>query len=177
MARSARMVRLARLMRFARLARLMKLTNLRKLGAHLKKCTRLIGITKPGLHFFTQMLLLFLMVLGTMHVLSCVWIQQAFTNSIFGPRSAEIEEIYKDAVNPYNNWYDNNYGTDNTSTPDLTNEDQRWDVYVDSAYFILVTMSSVGYGDMLPITNDERTAAGSFWALFHTILLLQTSTD
>ena len=94
-----------------------------------------------------------------MHVLSCVWIQQAFTNSVFGPRAAEIESAYKEAVNPYNCWYDNNYGTDNTSTPDLNNEDQRWDVYVDSAYFILVTMSSVGYGDMLPITSDERTTA------------------
>ena len=90
-----------------------------------------------------------------------VWIQQALTNSIFGPRSAEIEEIYKDAVNPYNNWYDNNYGTDNTSTPDLTNEDQRWDVYVDSAYFILVTMSSVGYGDMYPTTLGGRLTAMS----------------
>ena len=32
----------------------------------------------------------------------------------------------------------------------------NYHMYVDAAYFILVTMSSVGYGDMLPITTDER---------------------
>ena len=48
-------------------------------------------------------------------------------------------------------WYSYNYGRDDpvdgTSIDPRTKD--RMNIYIDSAYFILVTMSSVGYGDML----------------------------
>ena len=50
-------------------------------------------------------------------------------------------------------WYSGNYGRDDLTTADKDEVDprtkNRMNIYVDSAYFILVTMSSVGYGDML----------------------------
>ena len=155
-----RMVRMARLVKFARLTRLAKLTNIRKVMSHFNKVIRLVGISKPGLSFIFKILLLFMMVIAAMHVLGCLWVRQVMSNF-------ESNEF---------GWYSHNYGgltqaDNNTVIPALDAGGKRvwrtdqgpearvsshWNVYVDAAYFILVTMSSVGYGDMLPVTTGER---------------------
>lgn len=81
-----------------------------------------------------------------MHVLGCLWVHQVYSN-------------YDSNIS---GWYEYNYGRDDPETAEDELQERarvRWNVYVDSAYFILVTMSSVGYGDMLPITTDERMTA------------------
>ena len=51
---------------------------MRKLTAHLNKFIRLLGISKPGLAFSAKIIVLFGMVVATMHVLGCLWIHQVY---------------------------------------------------------------------------------------------------
>ena len=124
-----------------------------------------VGISKPGLEFIGRILFLTAFVLFVTHVTACLWISHSVT-------------LTADGVRP--NWYTSEYfgdpnmldegwewaqitgwtrtiktGVNSTSTETLVHPD-NWVVYVDSAYWILVTMSTVGYGDILPVHQSER---------------------
>lgn len=137
--RSAKMIRLARLGRLARLIRLAKLVNLRKFAKKANNMIREIGISKPGLEFIGRILYLTCFVLFVTHVAGCLWISHARTLT-------EDEN--------FSNWYANEYGLKKGSP-----EPKRGTVYVDACYWILVTMSTVGYGDILPYDQSERVFA------------------
>lgn len=67
------------------------------------------------------------------HIISCVWLLIA---------QLEI-----------------NLGSENTwiNKRDIS-EDKWYNKYIEAFYFTMVTMATVGYGDVLPITPVEKTA-------------------
>jgi hypothetical protein len=66
----------------------------------------------------------------TNHVFACVWV-------LIG----QFEE-----TSYSNRWYQ----------PDIDNNLEAWTVYTNSFYFIVTTMTTVGYGDMSGSTTPER---------------------
>jgi hypothetical protein len=181
-ARSSKMIRLARLARFARLARLTKLASLRKFTKMVNETLREIGVGKPGMEFVGRIMFLAGVVLFVTHVVGCLWINsgRAYTERctmIGSPNYHDVPQDWidckRDPATPeipwvagagLNNWYANEYWP---GAVDITAEEfQAWDlgpgntntVYLDACYWVLVTMSTVGYGDVSSSTATSHSA-------------------
>lgn len=178
-ASSSKLMRLARLARFARLFRLTKLANLRKFTHKVNVSLRKIGMSKPGMEFFGRIMFLAGVVLVITHVIACLWINLSRQRTLHGNDGivrivAKDDNIYE----VYDNWYARTYLVGNAEEckgmyPDSEDkcEDNKWrtdqlygietadvyrTVYIDAAYWILTTMSTVGFGDILPYNTAER---------------------
>jgi hypothetical protein len=148
--RSAKMIRLARLGRLARLVRLAKLANLRKFAKKANIMIREVGISKPGLELIGRIVFLASFVLFVTHVAGCLWISHS--------RSLTEDKIFP-------NWYGREYGVTKITAEHpmgitaVDPQPARSTVYVDACYWVLVTMSTVGYGDIVPEDQSERVFA------------------
>jgi CRP-like cAMP-binding protein len=178
LARSGKLVRLLRLARFAKIARLAKLASLRKHSKSIKNKIRELGVGNQGAEFVARILFLTVSVYFLLHVVGCLWIFQArllCKDGLF-PTWYAIE--YRDTVGID---FDNSSDIDDLELQQspflgrdpqgLATHPENARVYVDGIYYVLVTMGQVGYGEILPLSSQERFAcsvtiiAGAFvWA-------------
>lgn len=176
---STKLIRLARMARFARLFRLTKLANLRKFTRMINNSLRKIGMSKPGMEFLGRVLFLAGVVLLMTHVIACLWINLSRDDTIKRVNPlVQVTALEGELVNVYDNWYAREYligdpdfcKENHPESPDkcdddvwrtdqipgFTAADRNAKIYSDAAYWILTTMSTVGFGDILPYNTGER---------------------
>ena len=144
-ARSARFFRFVRAARFLRLIKLAKLSKLRDAMRVLKEFLNCLGVSALEVEFGLRMIGLVVLMLGVGHVTACLW--------LYVGRSGLQRE-------PPEGWMVGSHEIARIALPDgtigLKEGEYIHEQYVDAFYWSIVTMSSVGYGDVLPTTTSER---------------------
>lgn len=146
-ARSSRMIRLSKLTRFTRLSKLAKLSKLRSMSDVAIDFMKNVGVSKLGVEFVMKTGGLTFILIACTHLLGCLFLHMG---------SANLDEQYerRDPItNESNgkNWMLANYGYEGSK--DMDTAYQR---YVDATYWVSVVISSVGYGDITPVSAGER---------------------
>jgi len=121
------------IIRIVRLLRLIKLVRILKASRIYKRLENSIGIS-----FALQSLIkfTFIVVIGS-HWLACVWTISGLTShDMFQP-----------------NWISHIFGDENGNF-DITKI--HFDVYSAAYYFAVMTIATIGYGDITPVNNGER---------------------
>jgi hypothetical protein len=148
-ARSVRLLRMTKLTRFVRLSKLLKLGLLHKLNGAIMQFVKNLGVTKLGLEFTMRVTGLLILLIACMHLCGCIWLHMGLEE--YEAAQAESNHSYLDlaqfAPGKEYNWMIKLYGS---APPDNLNQ------YIDAAYWVMVTLSSVGYGDVLPSSSTER---------------------
>eukprot|EP01047_Picozoa_sp_COSAG01_P020529 COSAG01_NODE_1170_length_11406_cov_17.917662_8_plen_698_part_00 len=139
--RGLRMLRLTRLLRYARLLKLM----------NLKRVTSIIEAYQAKIGFGAQSQSLIFKVLGIVgvlvafnHLTACVWI-------FIGRGYSKLIQPYYTGPEP--GWWDSMY-EDQILVNRL--EVTEWQQYVDGVYFVMMTVTSIGYGDITPKNVHEK---------------------
>lgn len=137
-ARSFRMLRLARILRYARL---LKLFNLKRLDALVEEYQRKIGFSAMTTDFVIKICIMILGLFCFNHLSACIWIFVGREHSRY--------------IEPYGSgdgWWDRQFGDRLVMGYAITERDQ----YVDAVYFIMMTVTSVGYGDITTGNREEK---------------------
>ena len=136
-------------------------------------------MSKPGMEFAGRISFLGGVVLLITHVVACLWINLSRERTkLHSDELVWVNTIDGELVQVYNNWYGRQYLVGSTEDcksmyPDSENEcdDDTWrtdklhgiepedrysQVYSDATYWLLTTMSTVGFGDILPHNAIER---------------------
>ena len=137
-ARSFRMLRLARLLRYARL---LKFMNMKRMGEILAVFQGMIGWNQLSIEFIFKILILCIMFVCFNHL-------GALTFLLIGREYSALIEPY----GPGGGWWDSLYGEKVLNGIPVTDGEQ----YVDAVYFVMMTLTSVGYGDITPKLTGER---------------------
>jgi hypothetical protein len=131
-------LRLCRFLRFLRLARLPKMLNLREVKSILNFFGRKFGLSTTLIDFALTLSVLIGVMLTTAHMAGCYW-------ALAGHKG------FSDSDPPVG-WMSTLYDTDTDGlAPSLEV------TYTDAIYFSIVTVSSVGYGDILATTTEEKS--------------------
>ena len=139
-ANSFRMLRLARLLRYLRL---LKLMNFSRAGAVLELIKDAAGLSAMTMDFFVKILGLVMFCICFNHLAGLMWL---FIGRLYSSRI----EPYPDT--PMLSWWDDLYGPQIDNGIVVT----RWEQYVDAVYFVMTTLTSVGYGDITPLNVEEK---------------------
>lgn len=139
-ANSFRMLRLARLLRYLRL---LKLMNFSRAGAVLDLIQDSAGLSAMTMDFFVKILGLVFFCICFNHLAGLMWL---FIGRTYSSRI----EPYPDT--PMLSWWDDLYGHQIDNGVVVT----RWKQYVDAVYFVMTTLTSVGYGDITPLNIEEK---------------------
>ena len=137
-ARSLRMMRLARLLRYARL---LKLLNLQRLRMLIEDYQQKIGFSAATFDFVVKLFVIVFGLYAFNHLVACLWIFIGREHSQF--------------IEPYgvgDGWWDRQFGDRLVMGHKITENDQ----YTDAIYFIMMTVTSVGYGDITTGNIDEK---------------------
>jgi len=148
-ARSFRMLRLARLLRYARL---LKLLNFKRLDDVQKHVQDQIGWNAMSLEFLWKVTMLCLVFVAFNHMGGLMFI-------FIGRENSALIEPY----GPGGGYWDAEYSESVISGQGVSAMAQ----YVDAIYFVMMTLTSVGYGDIVPKLQSER--------LFVYILMMSTA--
>lgn len=137
---SFRMLRLARLLRYLRLLKLMKFS---RFGEAFEALTGSAGFSAMTVDFISKVFGLVFLCICFNHVTGCMWL-------FFGRTYSSRIEPYPDKE--IGSWWDDEYGPQIDSGIAV----DRWKQYVDAVYFVMMTLTSVGYGDITPNNQHEK---------------------
>lgn len=135
------MLRLARLLRYARL---LKLMNLKRVTGIIELYQSKIGFAAQTTDFMFKILFMVCGLVAFNHLTACMWI------FIGRGYSTLIEPYY---MGPEQGWWDYEYS--HKILVD-SGEVTEWEQYVDGVYFVMMTVTSVGYGDITPKNVHEK---------------------
>jgi len=149
-ARGAKAIRLLKLARMLRFARLAKLLNFKKMIRFAQIMRQKIGLTKMKMDIVWRMSVLAFILFLSAHVWGCSWI-------------AIGRYYHKDHGGSYSETWWSKYARKKTNpncvasaTPDCMMPTTNIEQYINAFYFMLVTISTVGFGDIYPITYSEK---------------------
>ena len=145
-ARSTRLMRLTKISRMARLTKLAKLTRLRSMGKSILQFLKNIGMTELGVEFALRVAGLCFLLVACAHLIACLWLHVGIA-SIVDQDALGLDDS---GAQLGKNWMLQEYGTLSNA---LAVGQRR---YIDATYWVFVTVSSVGFGDILPISTSER---------------------
>lgn len=130
-------VRITRISRLYKLVKITKLIRIVKLMKSRKRITERINqVVKHGAAI-DRLLFFVLMLLLCSHIVGCIWIY--------------IGETLREEGDHASNWIDaSGFGNEDTSILDL---------YAAGTYFVMQTLATVGYGDIVVSNSTERFLA------------------
>ena len=112
-------------------------------------------MSKLGVELMLKIGTLVFLLLATMHLLGCLWLNVG-RQGLEGTDGWMADQYADDLV--VNRTLDNSSGfpimVNGTGDPTLITTYKLY--YIDAAYWIMVTVATTGYGDILAITSDER---------------------
>ena len=144
----ANKLRLGRLIRFFRIFRLPKILNTRQLKSAMAFALKPVGITSVQIDFFFTVLFLVVVLVITTHIFGCYWAAN-------GLRAYEEDQdgwMWKLFCSEADSILSLADGCTDSGGEKPVVEAAYWD----SMYFAIVTMSSVGYGDISATTFHEK---------------------
>ena len=148
LARATRFMRFTRIMRFARLIKLARLQQLEAAIKNLQHFLNSVGVSAMELEFALRQLGLVCILLAVVHIVGCMWLHVG--------RSG-LQALDADGQPAPEGWlFEEGWFPANGSVPENVYIHEQ---YVSAVYWAIVTMCTVGYGDVLPITTAERTVA------------------
>ena len=139
---STRMLRLARLFRYLRLMKLASAGAI--LEGLFERARASLGFSRQTLEFALKLLNLVIVVYSFNHVAGCMWIFVGRTHS------GLVEPPFPDP--PEEAWWDSLYG-DMVAAGEPVTESRQ---YIDGMYFVMATLTSIGYGDITPKNVSEK---------------------
>jgi hypothetical protein len=186
-ARNMRLLRLMRISRTLRLARLLRIFRASRM-ATIHDFVQLRIVTHRGYKMVFEISSMTTLIFGVAHIIGCLWLHTGIVNAGVYPHGSWID---------HRNWYradascsaDIDFASNPQEGMDaIANrpDDPLFDVYeecldtqrishghmyMESIYFTVVTMSSVGYGDITPRSGHEKAfttgviiVGGFLWA-------------
>lgn len=170
--RLLRIMRISRTLRLTRLLRLLRTSRLQALTDHIHNKL----ISWPAARISYKMIGLWLLIFAVGHIIGCFWLHQGIVHAGSPPHGSWID---------HRNWYKHESACepiDSLDNPELdviaptpsfhvyhecidTDRITKGHMYMESLYFSIVTMTSVGYGDITPRSSNEK-----FWCTLMMVL-------
>ena len=142
-------IRLTRLLRIFRLAKLPVMLQIRTLKKDVVDLLKPFGLSRPLVDFVFTVGFLVCCLLTAGHTMGCLWAHRGFYEN--GSHTKIVGGGWMAAFYGGAGTGSSSGASAEASLPSVEH------IYTDVVYFTLVTMTSVGYGDILSITNSERS--------------------
>jgi hypothetical protein len=140
---SVRMLRLARMFRYLRLVKMMSAAPM--INDLFEKYQQKLGFSRQTMEFIMKLSNLVIVVYSFNHLAGCMWI---FVGRI---HSGLVEPPFPDP--PEEAWWDVQYGEMFDADSNSVTKSRQ---YIDAMYFVMMTLTSVGYGDITPKNVSEK---------------------
>lgn len=151
-ARAFRMLRMARIFRYIRL---IKILNPRRVDRLRQWYEKKVGLSNMTLDILFKIMSIIVSIMCFNHLAACMWIFIGRSNSGVLPMGIIATATNPDKYTPKSlhiGWWDVLYGAKH----ELGIHVSHWEQYVDALYFVMATITSVGYGDITPENTQEK---------------------